>query len=231
MRRMPSVRRYGWGWFLGIGFGCLLTGCIAPPLYSYLVYENPTSFVRLELSPWVDPDLPETWNAHPATLSRRQIVEALRGLQVREHRSGPIRWLRGLAEREPAFREQEIELLAPRLLEGLGLAVPQELVTFYVSHPVNATKREITSGGMYVRDGHLYVIVSNHRTTYEIPPAGLIYDRRYPLFSLAPLDFDLLYENDDFVLPKEEGVIEAILGDEHSGEIVLDLSRLAMMQM
>jgi hypothetical protein len=157
--------------------------------------------------------------------------EALKGLQVREHRFAPIRWLRGLAEPEPAFREEEIELLAPRLLEGLELAVPQELVTFYVSHPVNATKREVTSGGMFVRDGHLHVIVSNHRTYFEIPPAGLVYDRRYPLFSLAPLDIDVLYEAEDMVFPKEESFWNAILWDEGTGEIVLDLSRLSMLKM
>ena len=228
---MPDVRQRRWIWPLLVIVGCLGTGCIAPQVYSYLVYENPTSFVRLEISPWVDPDLPQTWNAHPATLSRRQMLEALRGLRVREHRSGPIRWVRGLAEREPAFRKEEVELLASPLLDGLALAVPQELVTFYVSHPVNATKREVISGGMYVKDGHLHVIMSNHRTTYEVPPAGLIYDRRYPLFSLAPLDVDLLFEAEDTVLPKEEGFMDAILGDEHSGEIVLDLSRLSMMKM
>ncbi|MDH5699941.1 MAG: hypothetical protein OEZ41_08285 [Nitrospirota bacterium] len=211
--------------------GWLFAGCVAPPLYSYLVYENPTSYVRLEVSPWVDPDLPQTLNEHPAIMSRRQMVEALKGLRVREHRSGPIRWVRGLADPEPAFREEEIELLAPRLLEGLGLAVPNELVTFYISHPINATKREVTSGGMYVRDGHLHVIMSNHRTNFEIPPAGLIYDRRYPLFSLAPLDVDLLYETEEMVIPKEQRFWEAILGDERSGEIVLDLSRLSMMKM
>lgn len=228
---MPDVRLCGWGSLLCVAVGCLFTGCVPPQLYSYLVYENPTSFVRLEVSPWVDPDLPKTWNAHPATLSRRQIMEALRGLRVREHRSGPVRWIRGLADQEPAFREEEIELLAPWLLEGLAMAVPQELVAFYVSHPVNATKREVTSGGVYVTDGHLHVIMSNHRTNYEVPPAGLIYDRRYPLFSLAPLDVDLLYEAEDAVVPKEESVWDAILGDEHSGEIVLDLSRLSMMKM
>jgi hypothetical protein len=227
---MPDARPCRWGLLLCVVAGCLFTGCLAPPLYSYLVYENPTSFVRLEVSPWVDPDLPQTWNTHPATLSRRQMIEALRGLRVREHRSGPVRWVRGLADQEPAFREEEIELLAPRLLEGLALAVPQELVTFYVSHPVNATKREVTSGGVYVKEGYLHVIMSNHRNNYEVPPAGLIYDRRYPLFSLAPLGVDLLYEAEDAVVPKDQRFWDAILGDERSGEIVLDLSRLSMMK-
>lgn len=224
-------KKWWWVWPLCVLGGWLLAGCVAPPFYSYLVYENPTSFVRLEVSPWVDRDVPQTWNEHPATMSRRQMIEALSGLRVREYRSGPIRWFRGLADPEPAFLKEEIALLAPRIRDGLGLAVPQELVTFYISHPVNATKREVTSGGMFVRDGHLHVIISNHRTTYEIPPAGLIYDRRYPLFSLAPLDVDLLYETEETVMPKEKKFWETIFGDEHSGEIVLDLSRLSMMKM
>jgi hypothetical protein len=226
---MPE--RWGYGLFLVFLAG-IFPGCASPPFYSYLVYENPTSFVRLEVSSWADTDLPQTWNAHPVTLSRRQMREALRGLRVREHRAAPIIWVSGMAEMEPLFREEEIELLLPSLLEGLELAVPQELVTFYVSHPINATKREVTSGGLYVTEGQLHIILSNYRVMYEVPPAGLIYDRRYPLFSLSPSAVDILYKADEeVVLSKEESLYEDILGDERNGEIVLDLSRLSMMKM
>lgn len=225
-------KRWGAGFFLFLVTGAL-AGCTAPPLYSYLVYENPTAFVRLEYSPWVDADDPQTWNAHPVTLSRHQIQKALRGLRVREHRSALIRWVSGMATMEPAFHEEEIELLWPRILEGLETAVPQELVTFYVSHPVNATKREVTSGGLYVTEQALHIILSNYRATYAIPPAGMIYDRRYPLLPLGPLALDILYEaeEEDLVQAKEEGLFEALFGDARSGEIVLDLSRLSMMKM
>jgi hypothetical protein len=225
-------KRWGYGLLLLLGGG-IFPGCASPPFYSYLVYENPTSFVRLEVSSWVDTDLPQTWNAHPVTISRRQMHEALRGLRVRERRPAPIIWLSGMAEMEPLFREEEIDLLLPRLLEGLELAVPQELVTFYVSHPVNATTREVTSGGLYVTEGQLHIIVSNYRFRYVVPPAGLIYDRRYPLFSLSPSAVDILYKADEeeLVFSKEESLFEDILGDERNGEIVLDLSRLSMMKM
>jgi hypothetical protein len=138
-----------------------------------------------------------------------------------------------MAEMEPAFRKEEMEILIPRLLEGLELAVPQELVTFYVSHPVNATKREVTSGGLYVTEGRLHIILSNYRNVYGIPPAGLIYDRRFPLFSLGPLGVDILYEaeEEEVVHAEEEGLFDAIFGDARNGEIVLDLSRLSMMKM
>ncbi|MDH5429742.1 MAG: hypothetical protein OEZ05_07235 [Nitrospirota bacterium] len=220
------------------GFLCFLLvggvfGCASPQFYSYLVYENPTAFVRLEFSPWADTDRPHTWNAHPATLSRRQMQRALEGLRVREHRAAPLRWVRGVAEMEPAFRKDEIDVLLSPLLEGLELAVPQELVMFYVSHPVNATKREVTSGGLYVTEGRLHIILSNYRAVYGIPPAGLIYDRRFPLLSLGPLGVDILYvsEDEELVYAEEEGLVDAIFGDERSGEIVLDLSRLSMMTM
>ncbi|MGD9852222.1 MAG: hypothetical protein AB7T38_13235 [Nitrospirales bacterium] len=219
-----------WGWCMVLGI--LLAGCAPPVMYSYLVYENPTAYVRLEPSPWVDEDDPATWNAHPATLSRQQLEEALKGLRVREHRAGLILWIRGIAEEQPAFRDDEIDLLTARLLEGLDLAVPQEVVTFYVSHPVNSTRREVTSGGLFVTNSHLHIILSNHRTIYGIPSAGLIYDRRYPLFSLAPLSVDILFASTDVVISKKkEGLLDAILGDERGGEIILDLNKLAMVRM
>ncbi len=230
MKPTPRNWAYGCLWVLVIGG---VFGCASPSFYSYLVYENPTAFVRLEFSPWADTDRPHTWNAHPTTLSRRQIQKALEGLRVREHRAAPFRWFRGIAEKESVFRQDEIDVLLPAILEGLELAVPQELLTFYVSHPVNATKREVTSGGLYVTEGQLHIIVSNFRAVYGIPPAGLIHDRRYPLLSLGPLSVDIFYEGDEgeVVDAKEEGLVDAIFGDERSGEIVLDLSRLSMMNM
>ncbi len=223
-------------WVKWVLFFCLIgspAGCASPKFYSHMVYENPTSFVRLESSPWAESASPETWNAHPASLSHSQIDKALKGLRVREHRAAPIRWLRGEAELEPAFQPDEIEVLSRRLLEGLELAVPQELVTFYVSHPVNATTREVTSGGLYVTDGRLHIILSNYRAVYGIPPAGLIYDRRFPLFSLGPLGVDIFYHTRDDVLvqAEQEDLYDAIFGDERSGEIVLELSQLSMMDM
>ena len=227
-----KAKEWACGLFLILVSG-LVPGCASPPFHSYVVYENPTAFVRLEISPWADIDFPQTWNAHPSKLSHRQIHKALEGLRVREHRAAPIRWVRGTATMEPAFHSEEIELLIAPIMEGLELAGPQELVTFYVSHPLNATKREVTSGGLYLTEGQLHIILSNYRAIFEIPPAGLIYDKRFPLFSLGPLGVDILHEvvGKELVLAEHEGLFDAIFGDERNGEIVLALSGLAMMQM
>lgn len=208
-----------------------LAGCATAPVYTYLVYENPTSFVRLEVATWVDANIPHTWNAHPATLTQHQLSQALGGLQVREYQGGPLRWFRPEADPIPVFQDAEITFLVPKIQEGLALAVPQELVTFYISHPVNATRREVTSGGVFVTQGQLHIILSNHRTMYAIPPAGLIHDRRFPLLALAPSNVDLVFDSEDMVISKEKPLLDIFFGDERSGEIVLDLSKLAIMKM
>ncbi len=228
---MPNVFRALWFGVAGLMCGVGLSGCAKAPVYSYLVYENPTSFVRLEVATWVDTNIPHTWNAHPATLTHHQLSQALGGLQVREHQAGPLHWFRPQTEPMPVFQEEEIAFLVPKIQEGLALAVPQELVTFYLSHPVNATRREVTSGGVFVTQGQLHIIVSNHRTMYAIPPAGLIHDRRFPLLALAPSDVELVFDSEDMVIPKEKALLDMFFGDERSGEIVLDLSKLAIMKM
>jgi hypothetical protein len=221
----------GSGWIWLVMAASVMVACSVPPIYYYPVYEDPTAFVRLEFSPWIDEKDQTTWYSHPINLTRRHMQEALQGLRVRDRRPGPIRWLLGEPQLIPAFREEEIELLIPQLLEGLDLAVPQEVVAFYLSHPLNATRREVTSGGMFIKDRHLHIILSNHRTVYGIPPAGLIYDRRYPLLSLAPLSVDVLFASPEAIVPKKPGsLLEALLGDRRGGEIILDLGRLALVK-
>ena len=131
---MPKRWDYG---LLVTVFVSVLSGCTAPPLYSYLVYENPTSFVRLEFSPWADTEFPETWNAHPTTLSRQQIDKALRGLRVREHRSAPIKWVRGLAAMAPVFREEN-PVSHPRPFPSVSLLLTSHF-SLVRRTPVNRT--------------------------------------------------------------------------------------------
>jgi hypothetical protein len=223
------MKRTLWIWL--VMAASVAVACSIPPVYYYPVYEDPTAFVRLEFSPWIKEKDQATWHSHPINLTRPQIQEALQGLRVQDRRSGPIRWLLGEAQLIPAFREEEIELLIPHLLDGFDLAVPQEVVAFYLSHPLNATRREVTSGGMFIKDRHLHIILSNHRNVYAIPPAGLVYDRRYPLMSLAPLSIDVLFASPEPIVHKKpESLFETFLGDRRTGEIILDLGRLALVQ-
>jgi hypothetical protein len=86
-------------------------------------------------------------------------------------RSGYISSLiTGQPQANPAFTAGEIQTLAPRLSRALSQATPQELVTFYRRFTDASIGLGITSGGMFVQDNHLFVILANHR---NLPTEGM----------------------------------------------------------
>jgi len=207
-------------------FTCnFLAACAVPHVPSRVVFEDPTSFVRVELDPRVLPDKPDTSHDHPATVAPELMADILRGLSVRDHRLAVHIWVSGMAPTESAFGEAEIQLLAPKLSEGLAGASPNERVMFYLSYPQTSVKREITSGGLYVKNGRLHFTLSNHRDIYGIPAYGMIYDRRYPALPIVPKDFDVLFAPPAAVVPQDFSLWEVIWGLERD-DVVIDLGKL-----
>ncbi len=212
--------------------GCLiLAGCAAPTLLSYVVYEDPTSFVRLDSSPEANVDKPETLYSHPATLTKEQLTRIFQGLLVQEHRSAVVLWFMEEAEVTPAFTGKEIAFLVKHIGTALGQAVSEEVVQFYMSTPLNSTNREITSGSVFIRGQQFHVRLSNYRMMYSIPPYGIVYDRRHPAYSIAPGTVDLLFHPSDYILPNVVSFFEQMVGETHDGEIILDLSHFSAIRM
>jgi hypothetical protein len=179
-----------------------LAACAIPQIPFRTVYEDPVNFVRLETEPAVAADIPDNWHSHPAQISQEVMAGILKGFRVQEHRTKLQRLLGGEAVREPAFRDEEVTVLAPKLAEALARAEPTERVTYYLSRPQTSIKREITSGGLYVKDHQLHFILGNHRIVYGIPAYGMVYDRRYPMRPTAPKGFDLFFEPDIAVVDR-----------------------------
>ena len=113
----------------------LLAGCAIPQVPSRVIYEDPVNFVRLEPDPYVLPEWPPSARSHPAYLDANLLERILTGLQVQERRIVIQKKLLGLAPREPAFRDEELKLLVPKLAEALAQAKWNERVTFYLSRP------------------------------------------------------------------------------------------------
>jgi hypothetical protein len=199
--------------------------CAIPQVPSRTVYEDPTNFVRLEIDSTVLPEWPPSAHSHPASISVEDIASVLRQLKVQEHRVALQRMIQGDAPRVPAFSEEEIALLAPRLSEALAQAKPNERVTFYLSYPQTSIKRVITTGGLYVRGTELHFILGNWRIVYGIPAYGMIYDRRYPMSPTAAKGFDLFFEQDAAVLHQKSSIWDRLLANEKD-ELVIDLSRV-----
>lgn len=193
-----------------------------PTVPVHTMYEDPVNYVRLEFEPDAADDSSSAYS-HPVRLTERQMRKILEGLSVQERQAPLEGFFSGPPRKDPAFDADEIAFLAPRLVDALAEANPEEQVTFYLSRPQTSIKRAVTSGGLYVRDDHLHIVLGNHHAVYGIPTYGMVYDRQRPTMPISPKGFDLLFEPHDAVVEQEYGMWDSLLGRD-SDEIVIDLT-------
>ena len=205
----------------------LLAGCAVGALPGEVVYQDPTTFVRIEPDPAVVIDEPETIHAHPRTIAVEDFRAILGGFRVRDHRLGVYAMLAGDAPWEPVFTAEEADVLAPRLSEALARAGPSERVTYYLSQPRTSIRRDVTSGGFYVEGNRLHFVIANHDVQYGVPAYGLVYDRRYPMRPTGPKWFDLNFEPEGAVVERSYSMLDFLLGREKD-EVVIDLGALGL---
>jgi hypothetical protein len=202
----------------------LLASCAIPHVPYRTIYEDPVNYVRLEEDDAVLPEWPPGHHAHPKAFTVEQVTRLLKGLIVQEHRVWIQKWFQGDAPLVPVFKEEEVTLLAPQLAEAFAAAQYNERITFYLSQPQTSVKRVITSGGLYVHDDLLHVILGNWQIVYGIPTYGMIYDRRYPMRPTAAKGFDLFFEPSAAVVKQRSSVWDTIFANTKD-ELVIDMGR------
>lgn len=165
-----------------------LIACAPPQFTTLTVYEGPHAFVRLE----VDRNLAhETGHSHPSDISPEQMTAILSGL-VFEEPAARLPFYDDLSQprRRPALTEPEVALLAPLLANALKKASPTEIVTFYHSISRSGGQRFVTSGGLFVEQDDLHLLLANYRSPTHFTPdpgvADTMDERLTPLRSLAP---------------------------------------------
>ena len=202
----------------------LLAGCAIPIVPYRSVYEDPVSYVRLEVDDAVLPEWPPSAHAHPMTMHAEDVARILGGISVKEHQIWLQKWFQGEAPLVPAFRPEEVTLLAQQIAEAFAMARPDERVTFYLSQPQTSVKRVITTGGLYVQGTELHFILGNWQIIYGIPSYGMIYDRRYPMRPTAAKGFDLFYNPGEAVVAQQQGLWDTLLANT-TDELVIDLMK------
>ncbi|MBA5866997.1 MAG: hypothetical protein GDA67_09940 [Nitrospira sp. CR1.3] len=203
----------------------VLAGCAIPQTPYRAIYEDPVNYVRLELDSSVLPEWSPGHHSHPRTFTPEYVTRILTGLTVQEHRIWLQKWIQGEAPMVPAFREEEVALLAPQIAEAFKMAEYNERVTFYLSQPQTSVKRVITTGGLYIRDAELHVLLGNWQSVYGIPTYGMIYDRRYPMRPTAAKGFDLFFKPPDAVITQQSSFLDTLLANEKD-ELVINIDRL-----
>ncbi|MBX3302557.1 MAG: hypothetical protein KF693_10110 [Nitrospira sp.] len=165
-----------------------LIACAPQQFTTLTVYESPHAFVRLE----VDRNLAhKTGHSHPSDISPEQMAAILNGLVFEEPATRlPLYDDLSRPRRHPALTEPEVALLAPLLADALKKAGPAEIVTFYSSTSRSGGQRLVTSGGLFVEQDDLHLLLANYRSPTNFFPdpgvADTMDERLTPLRSIAP---------------------------------------------
>lgn len=142
----------------------LLSGCASTPSLTAWVHRGSLWMVRL--ASITDANRGRGYS-HPASVSAERMAGILRDLYI-EPKSFVLSGDAGQDERYRVFTDDAADTLAPYLADGLMLADAQEIVTFVQTVPVSSRQERITSGGIFIADGNLHIVLANHRVKQAI---------------------------------------------------------------
>src|SRR5512134_3897874 len=131
-----------------IGLTLTLSACAMGPELDLTIHESDRGAVYVERIP--DRSFRA---AHPITLSVDTMARLLRGVAVKEDRGpfGNIIIGRSIVR---AFKDEDIQFLAPLLVDGLARAASDQQVGFRVVQP---GMLELTRGSLYAYGPSLYL--------------------------------------------------------------------------
>ncbi len=211
---------------MGIGLAFLFaSGCVAgpPPIP---ISEDRTHGVWVEF----DPESGHGYD-HPVSLAPERVAQVLRGLYVVQRDVVAGFGLLSSPKGASVLREEEAQYVATSISRALAKASPKELVTFFLIAGGTEDHPLITSGGLFVRGGHMHVILANGRST----PFGVQYENTYrldprdsPLVPIAPRKFKAGFSPGEAWIKNEQlrGTEEFRGYSDESKLVIVDLSKL-----
>jgi hypothetical protein len=140
-----------------------------PPI---IIVDTPQHYVWIIFDPEANPE-----HSHPLTMTSQQMAAVLRGVLVASRNQ-----FTGIVEGEqalPAFTPGEVSLLSPYLVDALRKASPKDMAAFYLAGHDARLGKVITSGGLFVRDDRMFLILANHRSS----PSSKLYETTYEIDS------------------------------------------------
>lgn len=186
-------------------------GCETPQFLTVMVYEDPHRQVRLQTFPGVNDG---KGFAHPAYLQVEDVKKILSGIYVEIDNatlSLPFTGSSSFSAPRRAFSDMEVDFFAPLIVEGLGQATPEEVVTFFETAEISDTQEITTSGGVYLEDDIFYVLLSNYSTKRQIWQDNEHYEAPYRLRPLEPIEPQpgrLVFEPSNLMVEVKEGFLQ-----------------------
>lgn len=180
---------------LGPALFCLLAiGCARLPVPVQVIHEDEHLVIRTER---IAKDENYT---HPISLKATDVARVLKGMSSRERPSTwPLRLFGKTVTPERLLRDEELQALAPYLVEGLQAAKPNERVAFalYESGLNPTYERIVTSGWIAVRDPFFHVALDDVRSLQPQSPTRGYYPF-YPEMPPAPPPYEVFFEPQQF---------------------------------
>ncbi len=158
--------------------GIVLTSCARLPYTTKTVYEDPRVAVSLQH------EIKPAGYSHPAQLTAEQVATILRGFSLREEQRLPLRWFAEEAPPKQVFREEELVLVSPYLVDALQKAGTEERAHFQLFGPGmnRADTRNVLSGWVAIRAPYFYLTIEYFHT--EVPIRTI--DDYYPNYPDVP---------------------------------------------
>lgn len=177
----------------------LMAGCETPQFQTMSIFDSPNRVVALQA---MSHPYGGKGYDHPVSLTKEEMARILQGVGIE----------RGLVStsRHPAFSETEIRLFAPYLVQALGKATKEEVVTFFETAELDGENQLTTSGGLYVAGGNLYVVLSNFSVKTRIWQDNERYEAPYrtrPLEQMEPQPGRLVFQPGEFMVMSPDGEI------------------------
>ena len=204
-------------WICILVFLCMnVVSCSTPQFFTVTIFDSPSRNVRLQTMPVMEEGQAYS---HPAYISEEQMKNILQGLYVQEEPSAFERALLGQSGQEGrrrAFSDREVKFFAPLLVKGLEQATPEEIVTFFETAEISDLHEATTSGGVFVKDDAVHILLSNHSVKTQIWQDNDEYQAPYRLNPLEPIDPEpgqIIFEPKKFMVQsKTSGWFETLKG-------------------
>ena len=196
-------------------------GCANPGFIIQPVEDEPSLLVGLASSPDSSSEA-EPRHDHPVEWETGDLQAILKRLAIQEG-SGLLDSSR---RQQAVFSQEDLNHLIPALQQTFNIARPSDWIVFAVWGSSEQTQGlQVTSGGMYLQDQQLHILLANHRERVSSEEVGIQAIRENPFHALRDVKRSLLFYPTNYVT--ESGNNWIMSGFESPvSEIILDYQAL-----
>lgn len=198
-----------------------LSGCASPGFLIQPVEDDPSVFVGLASSPEGAGEAEPRYE-HPVQWSSGDLQAILKRLAIQE--GGGL--MDASRPAQTVFSPDDLTRLIPALLEAFKIARPADRIVFAVwgaSKPSQAL--EVTSGGLYLQDQQLHLLLANHRERVSSEEEGIHAIHHNPLRILRDVNRRLLFYPTNYIVESRQTWLTGGF-DAPVSELILDYQAL-----